>query len=396
MALEGFADGEVLRADADLRVEDLSLCAGDSDWYRVVLAPGDQLSARVVVRDAEGEPTEADGPVRVGVVAAGGEALGPEGNFVGPEIIGRSLALPEGGEVFVRVSGDAVAPRYDLTLVRRAAQAMCDDDRFDDAARNDTRESADLLEVEDDRALVVADLNLCNGNAPGGDADWFTLEVAEEGRLQVDLTFAQVDGDLDLEVFRDDALVGTGDSADDNERVVVEDAEPGSYFIRVASFFAQENAYDLRIEHAPRAACAADPFEGNDDADGAVEADAGFDREAWVCEFPEDEDWFLVEASPDESMTFHIDFLRNDDGWLTVDVYDADTMFAASSDRNVNGQCVVVDATPGGSSWFFAVTARSFQRDDHPDRVDYRVRVLEGDRCAELEPLLEDDWLHLP
>jgi len=396
MAMEGFADGDLLAADQELTVAGLSLCAGDSDWFRVALAMGDRLSARVTVRDAEGEAIEAPDTIRVGVVNADGNLQGPEGAFVGPEIIGRSGALPAGGDYFVRVRGPGVADGYDLTLVRRAAAEMCADDRFDAGGRNDGRETADLLEIGE-QALAVADLNLCNADAPGGDADWFTFELAAEGRLQVDLTFAQADGDIDLEVYRGDERVGTGDSADDNERVVVAEAAAGTYYVNVSSFFGAENGYDLRVEHEVRVECDPDGLEDNDGQDDATVADAGFDENVWICEFPEDFDWYQVDVPGGMTRTFHVDFLRNDDGWLTVDAYDGDGGFVATSDRNVNGQCIVVDATEDGGTWYFAVEARSFQRrDDTPDRVAYRVRVADGDQCAAYEPLLADEWLHLP
>ena len=396
MLLEGFADGDVLAADQELTVAAQTLCAGDADWYRVVLAEGDRLSARVTLLDDEGEPLEALDPVHVAVVDVGGNLQGPEGAFTGPEVIGRSGAVAAGGDYYVRVRGPGVANAYELTVVRRAAAEMCEDDRFDGGGRNDSRETADPLDVGD-QALAVADLNLCNANAPGGDSDWFTFELAAEGRLQVDVTFAHDDGDLDLEVFLGEASVGLGGSADDNERVTLANAAPGTYFVQVSSFFAAENAYDLRVEHDARVECDPDGLEANDEQEEATVAADGFDENAWVCEFPADEDWFEVAVPAGESRTFHVDFLRNDDGWLTVDAYNADGEFEATSDRLVNGQCVVVDATPEGGTWYFAVDARSFQRRDAtPDRVDYRVRVGAGDNCAAWEPLLADDWLHLP
>ncbi len=399
MAIEGFADGDVLQAEAELTVEGLTLCDGDADWYRMVLAQGDRVTALVTVLDGEGAPREATGPIEVAIVDADGNPQGPIGRFDGPEIIGRSAGLAQGGEYFVRVGGDGVAPAYELTVLRRAAAAMCIDDRFDIGGRNDTRETADPIELGDD-ALVVADLAICNTDAQNGDVDWFTFQVAQDGDLQVDLTFANADGDLDVEVYRDDVLLETGDSADDNEQVVVADAVPGQYYVRVFSFFGAENAYDLRVELTPRAVCDPDGLEGQDGNSGlgdAVLADEGFDEEAWICEFPEDEDWFRVEVPAGVARTFHVDFLRDDDGWITLDVYNADGELVTTSEANVNGQCVVVDSNPEASTWNFAVVARTFnRRDASPDRVDYRVRVVDGDACADLEPLLPDEWLHLP
>ncbi len=395
MAVDGFADGDLLAADQELTVEGRSLCANDADWYRVVLAEGDQLSARVTVFDEAGDPAEADDVINVAVVNAGGASQGPAGTFTGPEIIGRSGRLPAAGEYFVRVTGPGVTNGYDLTLVRRAARAECLDDRFENAGRNDGRESADPL-VLGDQALAVADLNLCNSDAPGGDADWFTFDLDAEGRLQVDLTFASADGDIDLEVFRGEERIGTGDSGDDNETVAV-DAGPGTYYVVVSSFFGAENTYDLRIEHTERVECDPDQLEDNDHQGEATGADVGLDEDVWICQFPDDEDWYELTAPPGESRTFHVDFLRNDDGWLTVDAHDQNGVYVDTSDRNVNGQCIVVDATDEGSTWYFAVSARSFQRRDAtPDRVAYRVRVADGDECGAFEPLLADEWLHLP
>lgn len=388
------ADG-ALRPNVELRVPDLSLCAGDADWYRVTLGADDRLAARVTVRDPNGMPALATGSIRVAVVDGRGQVIGPAGSDQGPEISARSPAVPAAGDYFVRVTGaeGARAPRYDLTLVRTPGGVACDDDRFDDAVRNDGRVSASLLEIEVDGQLTAPNLNLCNvGAGPNGDADWYAFDLDTEGRLTIDLTFAHADGDLDLEIYRDGvaAPLATSESTTDNEQVVVAHAPAGRYYVHVYSFVGEENVYDLAITHESAAICEPDRLESNDERADAVLAGPGFDEDdLWICERPQDLDWFRVDVPGGATRTFHVDFFRDDDGWITVDVYDGGGAFVRTLDANLDGQCAVIEPRGGATTWYFAVGARSFDRGDAtPDRVEYRVRVGDGDRCAEYEPLL--------
>ncbi len=403
MAVEGFDDGGVLAAGVELTTDGYSRCADDQDWYRVVVAEGDRLTARLNVADAMGDPAPASGAIAVAIVDAAGTVSGFEGRDPGPEINAISAALPA-GEVFVRVDGARVARAgaYSLTLIRTPGDAPCEDDRYDAAARNDEQGTASLLDVMHGEPLAVPGLSLCGANAGvGGDTDWYVFTTEGPGRLQVDLAFAlgaNGAGDLDLELFRDGAA---GAVASDTElaagaRVVVADAPADTWYVRVSSFAGEDNAYDLTIDFTLAEACDADGAEPDDERGDATEAGAGYTAERWICRQPEDVDWYEVAVPPFTTYTFHLAYLRDGDGWITFDVYDADGGYVTTIEEALDAQCLIINPRPGGSRWFFAVQANTFRPDAEPDRVAYSVDVVAGDQCAALEPLLDQvDWPEL-
>lgn len=402
MAREGFAEGDALRPEVALTLVELSRCTGDADWFRFRAADGDRLTVRATLRGEDGSPVMAlGGAVHLAVVDRGGVVVGVEARDVGPELNTVTPALAA-GEYFVRVAGAraARALRYDLTLVRTPSGGACVDDAYDAIARNDERGAATPLDVGPDGPALVAGASLCR-TAAGDDVDWYTFELEQAGRLTVELTFVHADGDLDLYLWRagEDAPLAVGDSIDDDESLIVEGAPPGHYYLEVSSLAGDENDYDLTVTFDAAAACEADAGEPDDGPDDAVDAAPPFAAgERWICEQPADEDWYRVDVGADGPVTFHVDFFRDDDGWITLDVYDEDGGFVRSIEEPLDGQCVILEPQPGGATWFFAVVARTFDpADDTPDRVSYAVEVADGERCAEFEPLyLDVEWPRLP
>ncbi len=403
MPRDGFETDGVLTGGIALIVGGASRCAGDADFYRVVLAEGDRLNARVTTLDIEGNETAASGAISVAVVNADGEVIGLEGREPGPEINAISAAT-EAGVHYVRVAGDrtARAAGYRLTLIRTPGDAACADDRYDGAARNDEQVSASPIEVVHGEPLEVPGVGLCGDNAGAeGDVDWYTFTTAGPGRLQVDLSFmlgANGAGDLDLELFRDGAagaVVADLDVAA-GARVLVANAPADTWYIRVSSFAAEDNAYDLTVDFTLTEACDPDAQEPDDERGDATEAGAGFAADRWICRQPADDDWYEINVPPNTDYTFHLAYLRDGDGWIVFDVYDADGAYVTTIDEALDAQCVVIDGQPGGSRWFFQVVANTFRPDAEPDRAAYHVDVVAGDQCAQLEPLLDQvEWPHL-
>ncbi len=383
MSRAAFVEDGVLRAESPVSLEGLSRCLGDADWFHVRLAEGDRLTARLAIREVGG------GALHLAIVDAAGVVVGLEAADVGPALATRSPALA-GGDYYVRVDGarGARAPAYDLELVRTPGGAACGDDAYDAITRNDARDDATPIGVP---ARLGA--GLCNGT----DADWYTFAIDAAGRLAVDLRFRSADGDLDVALWREGGArpLAVGDGFDDDEALDVA-VSPGRYFLEVSSFAGEDNDYDLELAFAADAACEGDALEPNGAFDEAVRADAPFAREGlWLC--GRDEDWISVNQRANQTLTVHADFLRDDDGWITIDVYDADGGYVTTLEEPLDGQCAVLAPRPAATRWHFALGARNVDpADDTPDRVAYDLSVVAGDACADLEPLYIDiDWPRL-
>lgn len=96
---------------------------------------------------------------------------------------------------------------------------------------------------------VSFNVDYCNLSVCSGDFDWFAFNIVNG--FSATLTFAQVDGDLDLEIYSsltNDYVTGSY-SADSNEEATASGLPAGKYWARVYGKGGAENFdYCLRVE----------------------------------------------------------------------------------------------------------------------------------------------------
>lgn len=172
------------------------------------------------------------------------------------------------------------------------AVVACADDAFDDAARNDSRETATRVADGNTTGVQYGALVICDG-----DEDWYKIDLAVGDGLEVDVFFSHAEGDIDVSLYRLGAngsllFVSSSVSVTDNETVYERRAtEAGTYFVRVYRFRRGVSAYAMTVNLFQR--CTDDPLgasgEHNDTAAAAGSFPPVGERRR-ICDY--DDDWY--------------------------------------------------------------------------------------------------------
>lgn len=290
---DGPAFGTVLDKNAGPLFAELKLCQGDVDWYRIDATAGTYLTV-----DARFDHEAGDLDVQLylpdGVTLLDESRTITNNERVELEV-GTDLSLLV--KVFLQLPSITPVP-YQLIVAHDPGTACPDDSHEPDDSIGDAK---DLVS---DRAY---DGRLC-----AADPDWFALRGVPAGRrINLNLTFNDALGDLDMAVYRPGSPVAvlTASSMDDNESLSFTASYSGDYFIRVFGKAADKNVYTLRadIREQQGPTCADDQFEPNDHPAIAIAApdDTGeMVQNLSICSG--DEDWYVVNLGPGEELTAEI------------------------------------------------------------------------------------------
>ncbi len=220
---------------------------GDADWYAFAVALGDEVDLALRYDHAAVAPNADLGAL---VYGPGGEAdvrdfLVRDGNTDTDRLAGGAFTAgrTDEGTWLVEVStlndGDPVDYTVDLRVEGRAQ--MCD--VVDPNEPNNSCGAAAMLPT-----FTSVDGYMCG---PASDEDWFAVTVGDGQELTVTVEHFHFEGNLELEVYDpDEALADLSYNAGpDLEEVVIEDARPGRYCIRIfANSELTENSYTVAAE----------------------------------------------------------------------------------------------------------------------------------------------------
>ena len=275
---DALEDNDALEEASPLVVgshDELSICAGDEDWYAVEVCPGGTLTADVLFVHAEGDSD-------VQLRTTDGSLLGSSSSAADNERIrftsdaARTVLLRVYGQLGaenayaldLQLDGCAppcVADECPEGLVCRDGfcvrdRPVCEDDALEDADGPATARSVEPGDVDD--------LRICEG-----DDDWYAVEVCAGGRLQIDVRFSHAAGDLDAELVAPDGRpLRESASVSDNETLVYSPAVDEQVLLHIYGFGGTANDYALEVALAGCAApiCVDDDAEENDAADCAT------------------------------------------------------------------------------------------------------------------------------
>jgi Cys-rich repeat protein len=204
----------------------LTLCANDTDVFRLGLARGDRLQASV-----ECDPLI---PFEIALLGATGEVIAG-GDLVADGTV--SVA----GDYFVRTRSRDAYVRYGLRLaVSRGVP--CDEDPEEP---NNT-----FVAATEAGAGELYQKTICPA-----DEDWYVVAVTRDQRFEAELVSSPADGDLDLTLFDENRLVLARSPAAPAEAEEVSSATfTGTrLYLKVAGAGSGvQNGYDLRIRLFPR------------------------------------------------------------------------------------------------------------------------------------------------
>lgn len=286
-------------------VEELKLCPGDVDWYRLELTAGTYLTVDARFRHVEGD-LELQLFLEDGVTLLDESRTVTDNERVEFEA-GTDLTVLV--RVFLAVPARA-PPAYRLLVARDSGQ-LCEDDALEE---NDVLAAASTL-----RSDVPVEGRICPG-----DADWFVLRGLELGQtVEVELDFRHTLGDLELELHRAGSSrpVLRAASVTDDESLRFVTSFAGDHYLRVYGQRGDTNVYTLRAavrdDGAPL--CQDDPLEPNDDL-GTATPSADLEPGAnplSIC--GGDQDLFRVPLTAGETVRAEIGFAPRAD--LELELY---------------------------------------------------------------------------
>lgn len=211
----------------------------DEDWFRIIIPDDLQLTLTVAGTSAS--------DLDLALYDSTGSFITSSASLSSNESIVRCVAP---GTYFVRVYAfSPVQNPYTLTYAEDdtlcgTPPPMCEDDPAED---DDNEGQAVYTEIFPD-PFVDTTRAIC-----AGDEDWFEIEAYTGEIVQVDLTFTDADGDLDLKFLAggvDQCTTTECRSSTDNESfqyTVPASCSPCTYYVVVHGFSGAENLYDISI-----------------------------------------------------------------------------------------------------------------------------------------------------
>ncbi len=181
-----------------------------------------------------------------------------------------------------------------------------------------------------------ADLSIHNPD----DVDFFRFEVLPGGdQYYLDVLFLHDDADLDVALYDESqALVRSGESETDNERLDLRGLEPGTYFVEVYSI---EGAANYRLSISAAEPVALDRFEPNGTWESAAVLDSITGPAEWAdlsIHNPDDVDFFRFEVLPGGDQ-YYLDVLfLHDDADLDVALYDESQALVRSGESETDNE----------------------------------------------------------
>jgi Cys-rich repeat protein len=211
------------------RIDDLTLCPEDLDWFKLDLMRGDRLMV-IVNTDFL-----ASDHFHIVLFDPGASEVLREGNL----LIDHTVAA----NATYLLRAQTSDPRATYGLVVTISRGIpCDDD---DLEPNDTAYDATIIGAGHFAHRVICP----------HDEDWYVLERPQDKRLEVRIDYPAIQGDLDLDLVAGDAqtLVMRSATAGNSEFVFVDDNPGTRFFIRVYANPETANQYEMTVELQPRA-----------------------------------------------------------------------------------------------------------------------------------------------
>ncbi len=184
----------------DGRFNNLTQCGADEDWYSVDLDEGDDITARIDFRNADGN---IDLHLHDSV---GGQPEAESETFGNREEVSWR-AVRSGNHllrVFPRDDDAGGAVEYELTLTVVTADDRCPRDRSES---NDSRFAA-----RDIREGTTRDLTAC------GDDDWYEIDLDEGDEVTFEVRYDALDGDVNRNARLDLELHDPNGREEDDDR----------------------------------------------------------------------------------------------------------------------------------------------------------------------------------
>ena len=213
----------------------LVLCPNDVDWYQVDLEPGDGLEVDIFFTDEDG-----DIDVRLfrrnngALTEAGLTTVDSSTSTTDNEVVYTSRANSR-DTYYIKVYQFGSNPeRLDYEMSINVFENCQDDEVSPTGEHNDTLDEAVSMPG------FGAYRQICDF-----DYDFYTFSLSRSQNLRVDVMFTDANGDIDVELLNADTntRLESALSVTDNEEIILDNASPGNYAVRVYGVGGATNRY---------------------------------------------------------------------------------------------------------------------------------------------------------
>ncbi len=236
---------------------------------------------------------------------------------------------------------------------------------------NDTPATASSISIQSS----ITNLTVHNST----DDDYYTFNSTGGQRLQIDITFTDSAGDLDMDIYRGanaSTYVGSSTTVTDDESYTVLNSTAGPYYVYVYGWFGDTNTYNLTTT-AVNSSAQNDAGSGGDAGDNSSMAytltPGNHQQYTGYVDQTDIEDWYNISVPTGYGISSNMSFsssndfdlyLVNSQGTSIIDSsYFSNPETVTSNGTTVGGSNVyiVIDAYTGSGTytldiWMFAVT----------------------------------------
>jgi|GEM_PF-996841 len=295
-------------------LSNLASCPLDEDWFFLPLTTGQDIDVDVLF-------AHADGDIDLTVYDASGQLLVSSNTLTDDESV--NVIAPADGDYFVAIElvtdlGPNAGNTYDLSV--SSAAPLCLDDFL---------EPNDVIGA----AANITPTTFVGLTACAGDEDWFSFDALAGEQIQVNATFANAEGNLDLILREQNGnAVASSTSTSDNEGVVYDVPADGTFYAQLILVAdagpLPGNTYDLAISVVTPVVCPPDGNEPNEAQSIATAVGPGSYPSLSIC--PPDEDWFGFTVQSGDQIDLDLTFFQVD-GNLDLELYDGGGILVASA-----------------------------------------------------------------
>lgn len=315
---------------------DLTVCPGDQDYFRLEIPSGTTLSALV-------DHSVAQGDLDLFLLGSDGNTvLSQAQTSTDDEVL--SSSIPQGGTHYLRVQGfNGSAAGYNLVVTYDKQSEVCLEDSF---APNQYEDEAVMTP-----ASKYGQLTACPGKS-----DWFAIGLNGGETLQVEVSASSLSVKIVDGASGNTLCNGSGSGSGTKATCSV--PGPGTYKFQVANPSGLAVTYDLTVTVTEdMSVCHDDRFEENDTPGGAAEVMHSVVTQLKAC--GADEDWFHFQGYPQEYVFSGL-YFANPASIADVTLYnDTGTTVLAMSNTSA-GQPFLEYQLPSMGVYFLKVKSGDF------------------------------------
>lgn len=332
---DGFEENDAVAAAAPIGAqtfENLVVCPGDPDYYKVRVERGERLNVEATF-------AQADGDLDLTILAPDGETVLVRGLTNNDNESVRTEEVAVSGDYIIVVAGvdPATGNNYSLNVTKTEAPVVntCMDDDSED---NDAR----------DQATTIAPGLIDNRRICPGDADWYAIGLNAGDDIRVEIGFTHADGDLDLALFQPEnpEPIATSLTQSDDEEVGFSDVPAsGVYLVRVTGANPEaSNDYIMLVERTEpqNETCTDDAMEDNDNRTQPHRIQEGV-LQGTVCSG--DEDWFSIHVNAGATLDL---LLAPNGGNLDLEAFDTNGQSLGTSSNESGDEELSITAPRSG------------------------------------------------